>query len=86
MYLYGLFVAIFLITGTVLVAMGDNAVREWWRRRAPRQMQAAPPAVKAQPAPPAKSGWLWKMHAPFTTRVLVEPSSTSSTPLRLPFL
>ena len=36
MYLYGLFVAGFLITGTVLVAMVINRLREWWERRAPR--------------------------------------------------
>ncbi len=36
---------------------------------------------RAQPAPPAKSGSLWKMQASLTTRVLVAPSSVSSTPL-----
>jgi len=36
MYLYGLFVAFFLITGTVLVAMGINRLREWWESRTSR--------------------------------------------------
>lgn len=34
MYLYGLVVASILITGTVLVAIGINRVREWFERRA----------------------------------------------------
>ena len=32
MYLYGLFVAAFLVIGTVLLAMGLNRAREWWER------------------------------------------------------
>lgn len=36
MYLYGLFVAAFLIGGTVLLAMGINRVREWWESRRSR--------------------------------------------------
>jgi hypothetical protein len=34
MYFYGLFVAGFLITGTVLLAIGINRAREWWEMRA----------------------------------------------------
>jgi len=33
MYFYGLFVAGFLIAGTVLLAMGINRAREWWDAR-----------------------------------------------------
>jgi hypothetical protein len=33
MYFYGLFVASFLIGGTVLLAMGINRLREWWEAR-----------------------------------------------------
>lgn len=33
MYFYGLIVAGFLITGTVLAAMGLNRMREWWEAR-----------------------------------------------------
>ena len=33
MYFYGLFVAAFLIGGTVLLAIGINRVREWWESR-----------------------------------------------------
>ena len=36
MYLYGLFVAFFLITGTGLLAMVINRLRAWWERRAAR--------------------------------------------------
>ena len=32
-YGYGLFVAGFLIGGTVLLAIGLNRAREWWERR-----------------------------------------------------
>jgi hypothetical protein len=32
-YFYGLFVAAFLIIGTVLAAIGINRVREWWEQR-----------------------------------------------------
>ena len=31
MYFYGLFVAGFLITGTVVLAIGINRAREWWK-------------------------------------------------------
>jgi hypothetical protein len=33
LYFYGMFVAGFLIGGTVLLAIGINRVREWWERR-----------------------------------------------------
>lgn len=33
MYFYGLFVAAFLIGGTVALAMGLNRIREWWEGR-----------------------------------------------------
>ncbi len=33
MYFYGLIVAITLIAGTVLLAMGLNRIREWWEAR-----------------------------------------------------
>ena len=33
MYFYGLFVASFLIVGTVLLAIGINRAREWWEAR-----------------------------------------------------
>ena len=37
MYFYGLFVAGFLIAGTVLLAMGINRAREWRDSRARRR-------------------------------------------------
>ena len=33
MYFYGLFVAGFLIVGTVLLAIGINRARDWWEAR-----------------------------------------------------
>jgi hypothetical protein len=38
-YFYGIIVATFLITSTVLLAMGINRIREWWEQRA-RQRRA----------------------------------------------
>jgi len=32
-YLYGLFVAAFLIGGTVLAGIAINRAREWWEQR-----------------------------------------------------
>ncbi len=37
MYGYGLVVAAFLIGGTVVLAIGINAAREWWERRRARR-------------------------------------------------
>jgi len=39
MYLYGLFVAAFLIGGTIALGMGLNRMRAWWEHR-PRGRRA----------------------------------------------
>ena len=57
LYGYGLFIAAFLIGGTVLLAIGLNRAREWWESRRDRRRTTASESKvgSPQPGPPPRS-------------------------------